>query len=215
MKKNYKHIIWDWNGTLFDDTNLCVDIINTILTEKKLNPLSYERYREIFTFPVKKYYALTGLDLEKDSFEILGRHWMDMYEARWKEAGLHRNAVTVLQSIYKSEIPQSILSAAASDYLKDAVDHYKISGYFTHLAGLNHIYATSKVDLGKELIKNLKLEEGSVLMIGDTLHDAEVAEAIGIDCMLIAGGHQNRDILSTAGVLVLDDLSELLNLFTG
>jgi phosphoglycolate phosphatase len=33
----YKHIIWDWNGTLIDDAWLCVDIMNKILEKRNLD----------------------------------------------------------------------------------------------------------------------------------------------------------------------------------
>ena len=31
----YKHIIWDWNGTLLDDKEICVKSINNILSSTK------------------------------------------------------------------------------------------------------------------------------------------------------------------------------------
>jgi phosphoglycolate phosphatase len=44
-------------------------------------------------------------------------------------------------------------------------------------------------------------------MVGDTLHDVEVAEALGISCVLIAQGHQSRERLDQAGVPVFADLN--------
>ena len=49
----YKHIIWDWNGTLLDDRWLCVEGINQALVKRDLNLISENQYRKIFTFPVK------------------------------------------------------------------------------------------------------------------------------------------------------------------
>ena len=68
----YKHIIWDWNGTLLDDGWLFVDVMNTILKRRKMNTITLEKYREIFGFPVKNYYIKLGFDLEKEPFEDLG-----------------------------------------------------------------------------------------------------------------------------------------------
>lgn len=51
MFKNIKHIIWDWNGTLFDDVDICVDNINWLLKKYNLPEITKEKYREIFTFP--------------------------------------------------------------------------------------------------------------------------------------------------------------------
>ena len=45
-------------------------------------------------------------------------------------------------------------------------------------------------------------------MIGDTLHDAEVARAMGTRCMLVARGHHSRETLLTAGVPVAATLMD-------
>ena len=49
---------------------------------------------------------------------------------------------------------------------------------------------------------------GETLMIGDTVHDYEVAKEIGSDCILIASGHQNYDILAKTGAEVHNTLEE-------
>ena len=52
----YKHIVWDWNGTLLNDGWLFVDIMNSILEYRNMKTISIKKYREIFEFPVKKYF---------------------------------------------------------------------------------------------------------------------------------------------------------------
>ncbi len=211
MLEKYKHIIWDWNGTLFDDTALCVDIINGVLKRRDLPPLSIENYREIFTFPVKNYYAKAGLDFTKYSFAELGREWMDEYEERKLECNLHKGTGEVLKYITSNEKDQSILSAYSQHTLVDIVKHFKLEHFFSYIVGLDNIYAASKVDLGKRLMKKLRNGKGEVLLIGDTVHDYEVAKEIGADCILIANGHQSKTNLLFCGVKVLDSLHELVN----
>ena len=46
-----KHIFWDWNGTLLNDTELCRKIVNNLLRERGKEALSTERYKDIFNFP--------------------------------------------------------------------------------------------------------------------------------------------------------------------
>lgn len=207
----YKHIIWDWNGTLFNDIELCVDLINSVLVKRNLSPLTIEKYRDIFTFPVKDYYAKAGLDLEKYNFEQLGREWMDEYQQRRFEVGLHAQAEYLLEKIKSNGIEQSILSAYKHDTLLELVEHFNLQKYFTYLTGLDHIYATSKVNLGKELMEKLNHGMHEVLLIGDTLHDFEVAQEIGADCVLIADGHQSKQKLVGCGAKVYDDLNALIN----
>ena len=44
----YRHLIWDWNGTLLDDAWLCREIMNGQLRRRGLPELSTERYEEKF-----------------------------------------------------------------------------------------------------------------------------------------------------------------------
>ena len=68
----YKHIIWDWNGTLLNDGWLFVEVMNIVLKRRKMKPITLDSYREIFRFPVKDYYMKLGFDFEKESFESSG-----------------------------------------------------------------------------------------------------------------------------------------------
>ncbi len=209
MIKNYKHIIWDWNGTLFNDVELCVNIMNGLLRKRNINQLTIDDYKNIFTFPVSDYYAKVGFDFSVESFEKVGKEWMDEYEARKSESTLHPGARDILEKISKLGKGQSILSAYSQHTLVEIVEHYNLTPYFSHLVGLDHIYATSKVELGLNLIRRLELKEEEAVLIGDTVHDYDVAKEIGADCILIANGHQCRNTLLKCGTKVLNDINEI------
>ncbi len=213
MIKNYKHIIWDWNGTLFDDTELSLDIINSILLKRDLQTITLEKYRSIFTFPVKDYYEKTGLDFKKYPFEELGTEWIMEYEKRRSEAKLHKDAKEILEYISLNSKQQSILSAYSYSTLVEIIKHFEIEHYFTHLVGLDHVYASSKIEIGKKLMNELNNERSEIILIGDTVHDYEVAAEMGIDCILIANGHQSKEKLKTCGVQVLNTLSDVYKIF--
>lgn len=209
----YRHIIWDWNGTIFDDVKLCVNIINSLLAQRNLNTLTLENYRKIFTFPVEKYYKIAGFDFEKEPFEIVGREWMDQYEMRKLECSVFEDVRLLLSEFKSGGLRQSILSAYSQNTLIELTEHFQIKNYFSNIVGLDHIYADSKLHLGKELINKIDAEPEEILLIGDTLHDHEVAEALGVDCILIASGHQEYTKLKESGVPVFKSSGELLKLY--
>jgi len=211
MKINqYKHIIWDWNGTIFNDVELGVEIINKILSDRGLNVLTVDRYKEIFTIPVKNYYEKLGFDFSNESFEVIGKLWIDEYEKRKYECSLYEGIIEILEKIKELGIEQSILSAYSQHTLEEMADYFNLRKYFKYIVGLDNIYAASKLHLGIDLMKKLGNGKGETLLIGDTLHDYEVASEIGADCILVANGHQNKDILLTSGTKVIDNVLELM-----
>ena len=179
--KGYRHILWDWNGTLLDDVWLCVDVINTLLTKRRKPNITCQQYREIFGFPVRGYYVRVGFDFTKESFELVCSEFCDEYARRVHECNLSDNALNTLRFCADSRLSQSILSATEQKRLEQMAHLFRLSHFFDRIIGQNDQYAKEKVESGKIVIDELGLEASMVLLIGDTTHDAQVAEAIGID----------------------------------
>lgn len=209
IDSKYKHIIWDWNGTLFNDVDFCRKIINKILITENLKPLSINEYRNIFTFPVKEYYRKAGLDFSKTPFEVLGKIFMDEYEVQKYSCDLFNGTIELLKLINEKGIEQSILSAYKQDNLLDILDNYSIKRYFKFIVGLDNIYAGGKAELGLKLMDMIGIDKSQILFIGDTLHDAEVASLMDVDSVLLSIGHQAKEKLINNGSIVLDNLNEL------
>lgn len=212
MFETYQHILWDWNGTLFDDAWFCVSIMNSLLKRRNLPEITVERYQAIFDFPVRDYYLLLGFDFARDSFEDLSVEFMSQYEARRAECTLHTHARQCLAHIHQAGIPQSILSAYPQTTLLELVRQVGLEALFTHIIGLGDIYAHSKVDLGRDWMQQRGYQPSEVLLIGDTIHDFEVAQAIGADCVLVANGHNSAARLQQCGVRVVDSLNALVGI---
>jgi phosphoglycolate phosphatase len=205
----YKYIIWDWNGTLLNDVDFVVDIMNKMLKKRDLTSISAEKYREIFVFPVIKYYSQLGFDFSKEPFEELALEFVNEYKNNINRFILFEEVDEVLGSIEKLGILQIILSASNEDDLIEIVGDLGISRYFVKIAGLKNHFAESKVSRAKEIIGELFLKPEEVILFGDTYHDYEVSQQIGCDCLLISKGHQSGERLSHLGVPVIESLMEV------
>ena len=207
--KNYQHIIWDWNGTLLDDGWLFVDIMNTILKKRNMKPISLEKYKKIFCFPVKEYYKKLGFDFNQTSFEEHGIEFIEEYKKRMYEAKLYPQVYKILNKLNQKGINNSILSAQNQTFLNILLKFYKIYDQFEHTIGLDNHYANSKIENGINLISLLNIDPKSILMIGDTSHDYDVAKILKIDCCLISHGHYSKERLINTGTRVLKNLEEI------
>ncbi len=206
---NYEYVIWDWNGTLFDDVALCVDIMNGILLKYNLPRISVEKYRSFFDFPVENYYKKLGFDFRKDSFEKLGIEFIEQYNRRRFESNLHKGAHELLKTFNKLGIQQFILSAREHNSLIDDLKYYNVFSYILDISGLDNHLAGGKLALGVKMMNKLDINPEKCLLIGDTKHDAEVAAGLKIDCILLAHGHHNFKQLSMMNVPVFDNFQEL------
>ncbi len=206
---DYRHVIWDWNGTLLDDLDLCLEALNAILARRGMSAIDRARYHAVFDFPVRDCYARLGLPVDDASFHALSMEFIGAYEARRLEPLLQPGAAELLAAIAQRGLTQSILSAYHHESLRVVVRHHGVSEHFTELHGLDNIYAQSKVALGRAFLATLKLPPREVLLIGDTLHDFAVAQELGIDCVLVAHGHHPIERLRGATERVFPDLHAL------
>jgi phosphoglycolate phosphatase len=213
-KNKYKHVIWDWNGTLFDDASLCVEILNTMMTKRDLQSITLKNYRKEFGFPVIDFYKMRGFDFEREDFDDVANEYISLYNSKRSQCKLRDNAIEVLQAIEKAGLKQSILSAYHQKLLEHIVEQTGIRHFFQSLSGLNDYYASCKIDLGKKLIEGLGLDAAQALLIGDTVHDFEVSKEIGCDCVLLTDGHQSRGRLEKCGVKILGSILEFKNIWS-
>ena len=206
----YRHLIWDWNGTLLDDAWLCREIMNGQLRRRGLPEIDQERYEAVFDFPVEKYYRTLGFDWRRETFEDAGTEFILEYEKRKKECRLQIGAKKLLQRVEQEGISQAVLSAYSHPTLEEFLRHFGVRGHFRSVAGNRDHYAAGKVEQGLEMLKALHVRTEDTVLIGDTTHDAEVARAMGVDCFLIPCGHNSRQRLERCGVPLLAGLGDLL-----
>ena len=202
-----RQVLWDWNGTLLDDLTYAIGVRNRTFPAFGLPRIgSVAEYHRQFTFPVRRYYERAGVTDE--TFVAVAHAWMAEYVRGFDTVPLHGDAVETLARFAAAGVRQAVLSATRRDMLESQIARFPIRAYFTDVLGLSDIYARSKEAVGLDYLARCGVPAASTLMIGDTLHDAEVARAMGTECVLVARGHQSRETLLTAGVPVMDTLLE-------
>ncbi|MCK6597964.1 MAG: HAD hydrolase-like protein, partial [Bdellovibrionaceae bacterium] len=147
-------------------------------------------YRKIFDFPVLKYYEQLGFDFKKESFENLCHKFVDRFMSGFQQLPLIPEAKSVLTQLHKEGVSQSVLSATDQPNLDSMIEHFELKDVFKFVYGIDNKLAGSKINRGHSLIQASMIDKSHTVIIGDTLHDLEVAEALGIDAVLISHGHQ-------------------------
>lgn len=208
------HIIWDWNGTLFDDAWLCREILNELLAARNLPTVDAARYQEVFGFPVQEYYRKVGFNFDSEPFEVPAHEFIDKYETRRLECRIRPDTRMVLSAIRDAGLNQSVLSAYEQTTLTEIVDHFHLTNFFKEIRGLDNPYAAGKIDLGRQMLSEMSLEPSRVVLVGDTTHDNDVARSLGIGAILVPGGHHSKLRLQQCGVPVVDGLEEVVKIVT-
>ncbi|MCI8623653.1 MAG: HAD family hydrolase [Provencibacterium sp.] len=192
------HILWDWNGTLLDDVEVSVASLCDLLNELGMPPTDADAYRAQMEAPVERYYEKL-FDLDRYPLPFLAERFIKGYRRHIGKARLQQDARQALELFAQAGLRQAILSSFEQSLLLTLLDHFEITPYFEFISGAKDCLGQSKLDRAQALFQQRGLLPARTFFIGDMVQDAEMAAALGANCILIPGGHQRREELAACG----------------
>jgi phosphoglycolate phosphatase-like HAD superfamily hydrolase len=204
-----RRVVWDWNGTLFDDLHVILDAVNLGLEPLGLGPIDLDDYRTHYTRPVKLFYdRLAGRDMTEVEWHAIDRRFHDGYRELMRQARPTHDAIPALDLVRTAGIPQSLLSMFPHPDLVPLVSHLGLAGYFDRIDGLRGAPGDTKAAYLEQHLSALIGDTApvDVLVIGDTPDDAVAAGHVGAGCVLYNNGSHHREELESVGVPVVDSL---------
>ncbi len=195
-----KCVFLDFNGTVLDDVDLCLELLNNMLKEKENKMVSLEEYKEIFTFPIINYYKASGFTFEGYTFDELADYFIIEYTRRnVLECSIFSDVKEFVDLVHNAGYKVVLCSASRIDLLLDQLNDFKIRNYFDDVIGLDNHHAVSKLQLALNYIKTNQVDVNNSYFVGDTTHDFEVGNAMGTQVILVNRGHQSSRVLNTVG----------------
>ncbi|MFH8840961.1 HAD family hydrolase [Streptomyces sp. NPDC017868] len=209
MGKHGKHLVWDWNGTLLDDIGAVIGATNAAFTELGLETITLERYRELYTVPVPKFYErIMGRLPTDEEWTVMDGAFHRHYWQRAESCGLTAGAAELLAARQESGLTQSLLSLAPHADLIPLVRRYGIAERFVRMDGRVDASTDGKSGHMVRHLAALGVQAERVVVIGDAADDAVAAAHVGARAVLYTGGSHSRASLSRVGVPVVDSLEE-------
>ena len=207
-----KYIFLDFNGTVLDDVDLCLNLLNEMLYEKEKKTVDMDQYKHVFDFPIIKYYVAAGFDFSKYTFEELANYFIIEYARRnVTESKIYDDLEEFVLTVKALDYKVVICSASQKSMLLEQLKYFGIYHLFDDVIGLDNHYAASKLELAKKYVASQNIDLANSYFIGDTTHDNEVGEACGLQVILIDRGHQAEDVLTKVNSLVMHSFLEVSN----
>ncbi|HEV2342623.1 MAG TPA: HAD hydrolase-like protein [Actinocrinis sp.] len=209
-----RHIVWDWNGTLFDDQELIVTATNASLAAIGVDrQITNEQYKDLYQRPMEDFYAaLVGFPIPVAQWPALEAAFAKHYFSHMRECELFDDALTAMDTWLPRS--QSLLSMFGHDDLLRLTGEFDLHTKFGRIDG-----RPDELDFGpkaKYLVRHLEqvqihqpdLAPDQIALIGDCADDAYAAFHVGATAVLYTGGSSSRTMLEKVGVPVADTLSE-------
>lgn len=182
-------VCWDWNGTLLDDVSRCLRVMNRVLSDFGRPPIAdADAYRAMFRFPLDAFYAEAGIG--RDEYRPAVDRYLELLEHDTSQVPLHPGAREVIDGLRARGVVQVLASATQARLLAAQLRPHRLTGSFDRILSITDTHRASKQDVIEGWLRASGHDADEVLMIGDTNHDYEIAQAVGARFVHFEGGHQ-------------------------
>ena len=200
-------VCWDWNGTLLDDVGVARVAMNEVLQTHQLPTIADEdEYRQLFGFPIRSFYSRVGVG--EGAFVEAANQYLRLFAQTVGQASLQHEARATLAAIGALGVEQVLISATPKEVLKQQLAPHALNAHFSEILGITDVYAASKAHVVASWLESSGHNPQRVLMVGDTNHDEEIAEALNVRFLRYSRGHQESQ--SQGPHPVVDNLRDVV-----
>lgn len=211
-----KLVVWDWNGTLFNDTEEIVQAVNAELAVFGAAPITVETYREKYTVPIRD--ALLAMGVDAGIYDLKCSEAVSLFHDRYEEYAatvrLEYGAKAVLKGLQQLNISQVILSNHIIKEIEKHLLRFDIAQYLTDILANDAIGIAQLQGKQFRLSEYLHLHEArpdQVVIIGDTVEEVAIGKSLGLHTIAFPGGGNSAERLAQAEPdLLVGSLSEII-----
>jgi phosphoglycolate phosphatase len=201
MRKSYRLIIFDWEGTLSDTLGQILSCV--ALEAKRLN------FGELDEQLARQSVALGLINTIKKVFPKLNNAELNKLIDAVQQALLTRSndvylisgAKNILQRLQRAGISLAIATNKSAQGLQRALCAAKFDTFFQITRSAGILPAKPCSQMLKEILDFFKLPASAAVMVGDSIVDIEMANSIGMDAIGVNFYHQENGALLAAGAL--------------
>lgn len=208
-----RHIVWDWNGTIFSDNHAVVAAVNSVCESYGRPSITLEQWRTIFSRPLLACYErLLGRSLTQEDWAWIDRTYHEAYRELLPTCALADGVPEVLRQWRTAGGSQSLLSMWFHHELVPMVSEFGLDELFGRVDGLRaEIGGGPKAEHLDKHLAELGVDPRETVVIGDVADDAEAAAHAGARCVLVTTGVMSRAALEATGAPVADSIREAVS----
>ena len=210
MPKRFDLIVFDWDGTLADSTQMIVECIRQASAEAGLSVPEPAAASNIIGLGLREAIAVLFGSLSDSQYELLTARYRHHYFARDQQTLLFEGAAQAIGELEQ----QGFMLAVATGKGRNGLNRSLADSGIAH-----HIHASRCADecLSKphpqmlmEIMDELGVEAERTLMVGDTSYDLQMARNAKVASLAVSyGAHALEDLLPHAPLAHFDQFTKL------
>ena len=208
--RKFDLIAFDWDGTLFDSTAAIARSIQLAVSDVGGTVPSDEQASYVIGMALLPALAHAAPDVPKDKYNELANRYRYHYLKQQAHITLFKGVLPMLESLRERGHWLAVATGKSRRGLNEALQHVDLRGVFDSSRTADETAGKPHPLMLQELMAELDVAPGRLLMIGDTTHDLQMARNAGCASVGVAyGAHAGQDLLSCAPLYVAQSVTDL------
>ena len=208
--RRFDLIAFDWDGTLYDSTQIIVRCIQAAVVDVGGQKPTDEQAAYVIGMALMPALAHAAPDVPKDKYPLLGDRYRHHYAKHHEDLSLFEGILPMLQALRERQHTLTVATGKSRKGLDDALHQVEIRGMFDGSRTADETAGKPNPRMLHELMAEFGVPPERTLMIGDTTHDLEMAHNAGCASVAVSyGAHGTSDFGRWKPLAVAHNVSEL------
>ena len=208
--RRFDLIAFDWDGTLYDSTQIIVRCIQSAVVDVGGQKPTDEQAAYVIGMALMPALAHAAPDVHKDKYPMLGERYRHHYAAHHNDLSLFDGILPMLQALREKQHLLTVATGKSRKGLDEALHQVALRGMFDGSRTADETAGKPNPRMLNELRAEFGVSPERTLMIGDTTHDLEMAHNAGCASVAVSyGAHGTSDFGQWNPLTVAHNVSEL------
>lgn len=210
MPKQFDLIIFDWDGTLADSTQLIVNAIRKASVEAGLDDPGQVAASSIIGLGLRE--ALTALfgDVPPEKIQQIAAHYNVHYNAGESEIPLFDGVFDAVQQLHEEGFKLAVATGKGRGGLNRALQYSRLGPFFGATRCVDECYSKPHPQMILELMHHLDAVPERTLMVGDTSFDLQMARNANVASLAVSyGAHPLENLLPHGPLAHFDQFTKM------
>ncbi|HMK15219.1 MAG TPA: HAD-IA family hydrolase [Burkholderiales bacterium] len=209
-RKRFELLVFDWDGTLTDSSDLIVASMQVACADLGLPVPDPRQVRHIIGLGFNEAIAYLLPELPASDYPQLVERYRHHFLSRGAPIPMFPGAIETIQQLHESGFLLAVATGKSRRGLNRDFQETGLGQYFHASRCADECFSKPHPGMLFELVEELHVDVGKTLMIGDTTHDMQMAQSAGVASLAVSyGAHPREKLLALSPLACVNDTLEL------
>ena len=206
MKTRFELIIFDWDGTLSDSVGLITDLMIQSFLLHNVSPPSRMEVADILGIKLSEAFKILLKEKDQNASELIFNSYIELYNQSSNKVKLFDGVELGIKELHGYGYKIAIATGGGRNYLDSCLAQTSIKDFINVTKTSDDCFSKPHPQMCNEILNELIIEPEKSIVIGDSIHDLQMAKNAGISSLAVTYGAHKQDSLSVYDALdYMDD----------